>query len=187
MSITELGGIEEVMKEMTEMLGSGVSSGKIATGALVDSGGLGVKREAEVAFDRGDRSAHLVRGGRDKLGLLAFLGELFGDVTEGDDFRIAVFGRENGEGNRDALTGAGRNQANWCGVERATCLYGDGQEVFGVFKLATFDRFDFKKYGKIETEGIFGAATFGHSNSGGVNIFNKTGAVGNDHAIMDGG
>ena len=57
---------------------------------VVDVGGGWVERQAEVALNGGDGSAHFVAGGRNEFGLLALLGFFFGDVAKDDDDTFVV-------------------------------------------------------------------------------------------------
>ena len=77
--------VQQVLKEPAEVLGRAVGFGDKVSGALVDGGGGGVEREAKVAFDRRHRGTHLVAGGANELGFLAFLGLFLRHVTKDDD------------------------------------------------------------------------------------------------------
>ena len=72
--------------------------GNEVAGALVDGGSGGVQGEAKVALDRRHRGTHLVAGGANELGFLAFLGLFLRHITKDDDnptARLTADGRND--------------------------------------------------------------------------------------------
>ena len=70
--LIETRDIEKTLEEFTETLRGIVSESGEFAGAIVDGRGFGVQDDAKVAFDDGDRGAHLMAGDADKIILDAF-------------------------------------------------------------------------------------------------------------------
>ena len=103
--------VEQILEQSTQVLGRGVGLGDEIARLVVDVGGGWVERQAEVALDGGDGSAHFVTGGRDEFGLLALLGFFLGDVAKNDDDAFVVFTDWRGDdGDEDLLVRGGAEE-----------------------------------------------------------------------------
>jgi len=126
--VGELGGVEELLQENTEVSSGAVGLRNIILGSRVESGVIGVKGDAQVAFDGGDRGTHFVGGGRNKGKLLVTLADFIGDVAEDDNngvvgLRIGniekdrnagfLLGVEDFEGAAGEVGAFGEGNANW--------------------------------------------------------------------------
>ena len=89
-TVIEFGDVKQIFKEFAQVPTGVVGLGEVLAGTVVNGGRLGTEGQTQIALNGRHRSAHFVRGGRNKFGLLVFFGELLGDIAESDDF---VLGR----------------------------------------------------------------------------------------------